>query len=140
MGLQVAITGLTQFAAEMKRIDERIDNKVSQAIARTTLRIETTAKRKIQRGPASGEVYELYNPRRTHQASAPEQPPMSDTGRLASSIEHFIGPKEGVVFTRVDYGRFLEYGTSKMQPRPWLFPSLEENRRYFQEQMAEAFQ
>ena len=30
--------------------------------------------------------------------------------------------------TNVNYGRFLEFGTVKMAPRPWLRPSLDMNR------------
>ena len=40
-----------------------------------------------------------------------------DTGRLRSSIALKIEPKEGEVFTNVQYAPFVEYGTRKMEAR-----------------------
>jgi len=62
----------------------------------------------------------------THQASAPGQYPATDTGRLVSSVRML--PDVGtsyVVGTNVEYGRWLEFGTSRMAARPWLLPSFE---------------
>lgn len=92
----------------------------------------------------------------THQASAPGSPPAVDTGRLRASISHNftesgmsygrvdsgansedgVGSPERkskseftlVVGTRVDYAPFLEFGTSKMAPRPFLRPVFEKYR------------
>ena len=42
----------------------------------------------IMQGPKTGRIYEKYNPRRTHRASAPGQAPASDTGNLVSQIHY----------------------------------------------------
>ena len=70
-----------------------------------------------------------YNPRRTHQASAPGQAPASDTGNLVSQI--IVRPKnpdEVAVESNALYSSFLEFGTSKMLARPFLFPATERSR------------
>lgn len=88
------------------------------------------AVRGIQRGPASGRIYVKYNPRRVHQASAPGEYPMSDTGRLASSVQ-FEPPTnrtrpEGFVGTNLRYGKHLEFKSPARGGRPWLLRSFNE--------------
>lgn len=56
-----------------------------------------------------------------------------DTGRLRASITHRFkkvqnGNSYGEVGTNVEYAPWLEYGTSKMSPHPFLTPALEENK------------
>lgn len=89
-----------------------------------------TAKQSIHAHGSSGATYEKYNPRRTHTASAAGNPPNSDTGYLANNI-HMVIDGDGLgasVESRADYSAPLEFGTSKMQARPFLQPALEENR------------
>lgn len=67
--------------------------------------------------------------------SAPGEPPKMVTGRPRASIKGKVEPKKnkinGYVYTDDDiapYGLFLEFGTSKMKPRPFLRPTLYNNR------------
>jgi len=62
-----------------------------------------------------------------HQASAPGEPPKTDTGGLVSSIAIVLGTMKAQVGTGLEYGKYLEFGTTRMEPRPWLYPSLMEN-------------
>ena len=100
---------------------------VFEFVERLTMATHKEAVRGIQRGPASGRIYEKYDPRRTHQASAPGERPMSDTGRLATSVQ-FERPTsrtkpEGFVGTNLLYGKYLELKPSTMGGRPWLLPA-----------------
>ena len=65
---------------------------------------------------------------RPHKPSAPGEPPHVDIGRLRASVTHEVEETllgvVGRVGTNVEYGRYLELGTSKMMPRPWLRPAL----------------
>ena len=94
------------------------------------LLVFNTAKESIQRGVKSGIVYEKYNPRRTHKASAAGQVPASDTGFLANNI--FVNiDVDGLgvsVESRAEYSNFLEFGTSQMAARPFMQPALEQNK------------
>lgn len=75
----------------------------------------------------------------THQASAPGQAPMSDTGRLASSIEFDqIGPLTATVGSNLIYAKWLEYGTRKMAPRPFFRPAVERMRKDFSKRLEAA--
>ena len=92
--------------------------------------VRNTAVESIQRGAKSGVVYEKYNPRRTHRASAAGEPPATDTGYLVSNIFTNIDT-DGLgasVESRAGYSSFLEFGTKNMQARPFLFPAMEENK------------
>ena len=89
-----------------------------------------TAIENISRGNKSGKVYEKYNPRRSHKASAVGEYPATDTGFLVNNITTKLQPNglEGEVVSRADYSSHLEFGTSKMGARTFMQPSLEQTR------------
>lgn len=58
--------------------------------------------------------------------SNPGEAPNKQTSNLADSITVKIAGTTMAVGTGVDYGAWLEFGTSKMEPRPWLKPSYQE--------------
>ena len=81
-----------------------------------------------------------------HTASRPGEPPAIDTGILrasimnevevsGSSVNGKVGPDvefmaaKAPVGTNVEYGYYLELGTSKMEPRPFLRPALIRTRK-----------
>ena len=111
-------------------ISDDIRKKMKQVIAYGINATRNTAVDNILRGAKSGETYVKYNPRRTHQASASGQFPASDTGFLANNIITNIQGNglEGEVISQAEYSQYLEYGTSKMGARPFMQPSLEQNR------------
>jgi len=51
--------------------------------------------------------------------------PQIKTGELLGSITHEVGEGEVVIGTNVKYGKYLEHGTSRMPPYPWLYPAVE---------------
>lgn len=62
-----------------------------------------------------------------HQASAPGEPPATDTGRLVGSIrtEYDEAQMVGRVIASTKYAAMLEFGTQRMEPRPFMRPALE---------------
>jgi HK97 gp10 family phage protein len=64
-------------------------------------------------------------------SSPPGAYPKSKTGRLERSIAVITTKAKrttAIVGTAQLHGRFLELGTGKMEPRPWLLPSFEDAR------------
>ena len=66
--------------------------------------------------------------------SSPGQIPHLGTGHLRASIRNRVYSEYGLVAevyvdeksrTHVNYGKYLEYGTNRMQARPFLHPVLE---------------
>ncbi|KKK61805.1 hypothetical protein LCGC14_3010660 [marine sediment metagenome] len=96
-----------------------------------TIFVRDKVKKKLNRG----------QPTRTFQSgsiigldpSSPGEPPKKITAQLQNSIRTKVirRPRAiiGLVGTNLKKGRWLEFGTSKMKPRPYLRPTLSENRR-----------
>jgi HK97 gp10 family phage protein len=95
--------------------------------------VQNTAKESILRG-GTGKLYQKYEPRRSHRASAPNQPPARDTGFLVSQITMNVDVKAngtviGQIISAAPYSKALEFGTTQMTERPFMQPALEKNRR-----------
>jgi HK97 gp10 family phage protein len=81
-------------------------------------------------GSRSGRIYKVPGTKNVrYQASAPGEPPASATGNLRQTLKRII---EGIgreiigyVGSDREYAPFLEFGTRKMKPRPWLRISFE---------------
>lgn len=85
------------------------------------LNAQGTPKR-VSNGP-SGPHYKNLNP------SPPGGYPHKMLGDLQRSITYeMFSPNEARVGTNVEYGKFLELGTSKMAPRPFLRSTIDAER------------
>jgi len=134
----VRLTGTKELKEALKRLGVNADKELADAVRMTAQAIRSTAIKSIQRGTKSGDVYEKTNPRRTHRASAAGEPPASDTGRLVGSIRADIAGKEASVSANTVYAAPLEFGTSKMKPRPFMIPALEAERPSWERRLRQA--
>lgn len=134
MSIKFKIKNLDEFN---KKINDRLKkNKVKEYVTRGTLMVQNTAKQSIMKG-GTGRIYEKYEPRRSHRASAPNQPPASDTGFLVSNITMDVDVKAdgsvvGQIISSAPYSKHLEYGTTTMTERPFMQPALQKNKRKIQ--------
>lgn len=133
MSLSIRVEGLDELRAAIVGLEEKIDGAVSDAIAETALAIEAEVVTRIQRGPASGRTYTRRGV--THQASAPGEAPMSDTGALAGSVYNDISPMMATVGSRLAYAAHLEAGTRRMAARPVWRPVAEKQGREFRKRV-----
>lgn len=70
------------------------------------------------------------------QAGAKQDCPV-DTGRLRSSIQYVpTGRYSCQVGTNVFYGKFVELGTRKMGPRPFLFPAYQSAKKTLRDELS----
>lgn len=90
---------------------------VAKDLERRAIRVQTEAVRSVHE-PGKGRQYGA------HRASAPGDPPATDTGQLAASITHRIGTDGRGLFafvgSKLKKVRYLELGTSRIAPRPFL--------------------
>lgn len=99
----------------------------------------TNAVKKLLSQPGRGRIYRRR--RVAHRASAPNQAPAVDTGRLRASYTWRTG--DGVdgpyveIGTNVKYAPFLEFGTRRMRPRPHLRPGINAIRKTIQSLIAD---
>jgi HK97 gp10 family phage protein len=112
--------------ARMAALFESQDGPVAKSLKRRGIRVQREAIKSLHQ-TGTGRQYGR------HQASAPGQPPATDTGRLAASIrEELRQDGKGlveVVGTNVVYARPLERGTRSMAPRPFLRRALAKTRQ-----------
>ena len=129
MKIQIEVRNVEKAIRNIKHLFNESNKPMNNILLGAAQEIRKEAVRSIQQDPKTGIVYQKYNPRRQHRASAPGQAPASDTGNLVSKI---IVKQKSKNVTQVesgaDYSKFLEYGTSKMEPRPFLFPAFEKSR------------
>lgn len=103
---------IPQLTADMKR-------RASLLVRATALNVQAHAQASMS-GSKRGRQY------RRHQASAPGEAPAIDTGTLFNSITvEVAGELSAAVGTNVEHGLHTEFGTSRMEPRPWLAPAME---------------
>ena len=113
-----------------QKANDEIKKRLQRVIVYGVNAVRNTALDGVLRGAKTGEIYEKYNPRRTHRSSSAGEYPASDTGFLASNIVSKVATDglSGTITSRANYSGFLEFGTSKMGARPFMQPSLEQNR------------
>jgi HK97 gp10 family phage protein len=125
---------------KLSELSEIVQRHVLEATEAGAQMVLNDAKRSIARGPKSGRIYTRRGIE--HQASAPGEPPATDTGALIASgrADAVMGPRwvRGVVEFKAPYAVHLEYGTRNMAPRPFLNPAIERNRRRINQLIARA--
>ena len=130
MDIKFKVSNLKKVLSQMDKLEKDMEIPFQEIVKGGAQLIRTEAIKSIQTGAKSGVMYQKYNPRREHRASAPGQSPASDTGNLVSKI--IVKQKSSDVVhveSNADYSAFLEYGTSKMQPRPFMFPAFEKSKK-----------
>lgn len=104
---------------------QRMRRAAMKGIVKGCEGVRNEAIRSIQTGPKTGRIYRRRGIE--HQASAPGEAPASDTGRLVNSITTNYEPDKlsGTIQFGTEYAPYLEYGTQKMEPRPFARPALD---------------
>jgi len=129
MEVRIQIKNLNETLKKFGKLKEELKEPFREVVKGGAQLIRGEAIKSIQTGPKSGRIYEKYNPRRTHRASAPGQAPASDTGNLVRNIKVKQKDQDTVeVESNAPYSAFLEFGTSKMLARPFLFPAFEKSK------------
>ena len=133
------LEGLEGLQAALGKMTKEIEAEVDKAVDATGLELRGEVVKAYQRGPATGITYEKSNPNRTHTASAPGEAPATDTGRLASSVNYKKdGAMSATVGSEIVYAAMLEFGTSRIAPRPAWVPAVEAIRPKFQRRIEAA--
>lgn len=123
----MTIQNLDRLEKKLAMLRKLMEDKMMVAIESGANTIRNNATRLIQ-AQSPGEPYVRYKNgrRRTGVASQAGSPPNTDTGNLVRSITvERYGKFEVTVGSResAPYGKYLEYGTSRMAARPWLMPA-----------------
>jgi len=128
MNIKFQFTGVEKAVEALDKVKEDLERDMQEVLLGGGQLIRGEAIRSIQTGAKSGKTYKRYNPTRTHKASAPGEAPASDTGFLVSNIRVKDQKDFVEVRSEASYSKFLEYGTSKMLARPFMFPASEKSK------------
>ena len=119
---------LLDFQRALERQAKQAQADSRKFVTMASAEVERTAKTIMRDSPTNPDV--SYG-KKHHHPSYAGNPPAPDTGTLMRSITHSVTVRGNTVVGEVgslihdsDYPKFLEYGTSKMKPRPWLSASL----------------
>lgn len=111
------IIGVKAHVARLKKLrGPEMTRDVGKALFAAGEMIAVEAQISITAGAVSG---------KKHIASAPGEPPNQDTGHLAGNIEarHTQSDLVVEVASEAEYSAPLEFGTSRMAPRPFMQPA-----------------
>lgn len=122
------------------RIARKVRAEEKRRIARASLVVNRRAKELLSVSGVGGQIKGGYavqggRGKRIYNAfpSRPGEPPHKQRGTLRANVSTELGDRGGVPFGRIGpgsltpYGKFLELGTSRMKPRPWLVRAFRES-------------
>jgi HK97 gp10 family phage protein len=140
MDVSFEITGLDAIAQASDRVRQAVADEINKAVYASAQQVVTEAKKSVLEGGKGGRAYRRRSV--THIASAPGEAPASDTGRLVNSLHAEAGdPGEALAVagsSSVQYAVLLEFGTTKMAARPFMFPALEKSRAWITGRLQDA--
>ena len=117
--IKVQVIGVKEAIARLDLKNKEIMENVSRAINRSALQVEAEVKQSI-----AGRRAELRS---------------VDTGRFMQSVTAVqLNSLQASVETNVEYAKFLEYGTSKMNPRYHFRNSAARTREKVQSEIRQA--
>lgn len=101
----------------------------TEGLGQAAIMVQNTAVKMINKGPASGRPRPKKGRTKASRSSAPGEAPMADTGTLARGVVTDNKDGEWFVVSTAEYSKALEFGTRNMEPRPFLRPALQKNRK-----------
>jgi len=141
-GFRGEIIGLARLYKRMAEIDKKAEAAAWRSLSIAAVAIHRDAVLSIQNGPKTGHTYGK------HTASAPGQPPASDTGNLVSKTR-IIPNRKGsyiLVIASTPYAAALEFGArasatrDAMEPRPFMMPAFLKNQNLAKESLGTFWQ
>lgn len=143
--IKAVIKNKKKFEAILKATEKKFTQAQKLSVQEATLALHARTVKLIQ-VTSSGVKATRYRPKRTVTVSKPGDAPNTDTGRLIQSMKFDFKNQglEGRVGSNLKYAKSLEFGTSKMEPRPFLSTAIalekDNMKKIFQANMKKATQ
>lgn len=131
---------ISEFNEILQKKVIKVQDKLPKAISLCCEQVRSTILDDMARTPRNNSVgYRSGNT--IHHPSFPGNAPAPDTGNLRNSIHYTVEVENeqtiGRIGTDVEYGKRLEFGDSKVAPRPWLYPAMNKNNNFIKSKMQE---
>lgn len=135
-----------QFSEYLSNVAPKIQSKLEKTIGLCCEKVRSDIQFSMAHTPRdSSKTYFKNNKTIAHHPSLPGNPPAPDTGNLRESIRYEVHGEGREIYGIIgstqkdpDYAVYTEYGTSKMQPRPWLRPAMNNNNEWIRKSIAKA--
>ena len=126
------MVGLDRMIKDMKRLSAETRGKVEEVFTAHVSALHADIVDNMTNTPTNPDVaYYKHNKRIPHHPSLPYNAPAVDTGALRRSISekvesdaYSVSAEIGSTLSNPPYPVYLEYGTTRMAPRPWLAPAV----------------
>lgn len=127
----IKVEGMKELASAFESLEKSLRKYLQAALVSIGNDVKSVMVRSITSQPKSGRIYKRGSV--SHRASAPGEAPANDTGRLAGSINVFPNLEKleielGIKPPFVEYAAYLEFGTSRMDARPFVAPAGKQTR------------
>lgn len=122
--MSAVVKGTDALIAKFRKLRGASDEIMGKSLLAGAFVLEGIIKKSMQNSHG-GRTYRRGA--RTHTASAPGEPPAIDYGALVNSIASEREGNEAMVFTDQEVGPHLEFGTARMEARPFMRPAADEN-------------
>ncbi len=139
MNLTVQIQGLDKIRNATTGMVKLIDSELRVGLKASGEKVRGEAIQSILAGGKSGRRYKRGS--KIHVASGAGESPANDSGRLAGSIHTITEAHEALIIAgrgQVKYAKMLEFGTSKMAERPFMYPALEKSKKWIIKRLNDA--
>lgn len=150
--IQYTVTGVDKLRARLLKVSDDLRKAAIRELKKGAVLIHRTAVESIMGGPKTGRTY-LKGKNRDipHVASAPGEPPATDTGNLASSILIAADEANDTYYVYVSnkarsklgyaYGVALEFGSEggQLKPRPFMRPAFLKHKEAINQAIRAAF-
>ena len=133
--MSIKITKGAKISRKLDDIQKEQIKNTQKVLLKGAISIHKTATTKISTGTRSGRQRPKGGV-----SSAPGEFPKTDKAQLVSSMFFKPDGNGAKVGTKLLYGRFLEFGTSKMAARPFLTPSFNMNKAKISKELKRAFE
>ena len=134
---------LEQFQRELENQLKQAQSDSRKFVTLASAEVERTAKTIMRDTVTNPNV--TYG-RKGHHPSVAGEPPAPDTGTMLQSVTHSVETEGlepvgyvGSTLQNPPEPRYLEYGTSKMKPRPWLSTALIKSQSFMDNLFREIF-
>lgn len=129
--IDIDIRGVKEIQSFLKEFGEKGRQIIDDELRIIAINLRTDMIKSMRESPAGksfvhGRIYRSSVSRAKHIASMPGYPPRIDSGNLINRL--FVDSGDGFsrLYTEnVEYVKYLEEGTSKMKPRPFIAPAIE---------------
>lgn len=124
MAVSVQVTGAKEIKLRYQKLPRSVIRQVDAEIGRLLVAMDSNVKQTIQTGGRSGRVYKRRTV--THRASAPGEPPKTDTGKLVAGFvfktKRTINGVVGDLMNKTNYAKYVEYKPKSRGGRPFMRP------------------